>query len=271
MSTMGTKIFCPSCKSVQICRAIPTVELGEVSGQRFYFPRNDDLQWFRRARECQACCHRFLTAELQEEFVDELAKLRALVVKQGDEIAQLKEDLKAAEEKSNRKNPLQINADELRKQVPWLYGDVKVPYRAVYDIVARSAWWIKHPSSDQPVRAKRHADRLEFDGKLWRVEFGGNSFLPGLLIQRSRSIFVSHLNSVLEGNDLDESLLEEQIKTIATGCVSNHEGKLYNGSYPLQGEDMVFGTQSIDVQDVAQTLVGWSGIEAFSESVSNQF
>lgn len=270
MSALGTKIYCPSCESVKICRAISPTELGESSGQRYYLPSHDDLRWFRRGRECQTCFHLFLTAELEEEFIDELAKLRKLVMSQRDEIAHLKEELTMAGEGNNRKSQLQLKADELRKKVPWLYGSTKVPYAAVHDLVARSAWWIRHPSSDQPVRAKRHADRLDYDGEFWRVGFGGNSFLPELLIQRSRSVFTSHLNSVLEGNELNEDLLADQLKAIATRCVSNHEGELYNGSYPLQGEDMVFGTQSIDVHDIARTLVGWSGINSLSRSTYSE-
>ncbi len=72
----GTQMFCPGCKKIRVCRAIPTTELGEKAGQRWYRVWHDDIQWFRRGRECQHCGHQFLTSEVQEGFLDELVELR---------------------------------------------------------------------------------------------------------------------------------------------------------------------------------------------------
>jgi transcriptional regulator NrdR family protein len=155
MGTIGTQIFCPNCKSVRICRAVSTTELGKNSKQRVYVYGNDDLQLFRRGRECQSCFSQFLTAELEEKFVFELSTLRTQVASQLHEIAELKEELKVAREKCSNQNLLKTEADKLRGKVPWLYGNTEIPYNAIYEIVARSAWWIKNPSTGLPVRAKR--------------------------------------------------------------------------------------------------------------------
>lgn len=72
----GTSMHCPSCDGVQVCKAIPTTWLGKRTGQRWHRRDHRDVQWFRRGRECQRCGETFLTAELPEQFVDELVELR---------------------------------------------------------------------------------------------------------------------------------------------------------------------------------------------------
>jgi transcriptional regulator NrdR family protein len=76
MKDGGTKMYCPACDTIQVCRAIPTTSLGEASGQRWFSPEHDDLNWFRRGRECLECGETFITAEIRENFLDELMELR---------------------------------------------------------------------------------------------------------------------------------------------------------------------------------------------------
>lgn len=72
----GTSIHCPYCKKVTVCKAVPPSSLGEQSGQRWYKKNHQDVQWFRRGRTCLTCDKSFLTSELDEDFIDELCKLR---------------------------------------------------------------------------------------------------------------------------------------------------------------------------------------------------
>lgn len=72
----GTKKWCPDCKSVQVCTAVNPSSLGYKSGQRWYRRDHSDIQWFRRGLICQRCGKEWLTAELPEEFLDELVELR---------------------------------------------------------------------------------------------------------------------------------------------------------------------------------------------------
>ena len=76
VSQGGTQIWCPKCGKVTVCAAVNPSQLGEESGQRWYRTSHVDVNWFRRGRICQVCNHSFLTAELDEEFVDELVELR---------------------------------------------------------------------------------------------------------------------------------------------------------------------------------------------------
>lgn len=72
----GTQIYCPQCKCVRVCEAVSATQLGKPSGRRWYKTGHEDLQWFRRGRCCQICRKSFITAEVEENFLDELVELR---------------------------------------------------------------------------------------------------------------------------------------------------------------------------------------------------
>jgi hypothetical protein len=72
----GTQKWCPRCKSTQVCAAVNPSQLGWSSGQRWYKPEYDDIQWFRRGLICQNCENEWLTAEVEERFLTELVDLR---------------------------------------------------------------------------------------------------------------------------------------------------------------------------------------------------
>jgi len=57
-------------------RGRAAASFGVASNQRRYFRNHSDIQWFRRALICQKCGHQWLTAELPEEFLNELVQLR---------------------------------------------------------------------------------------------------------------------------------------------------------------------------------------------------
>ena len=73
----GTKMHCPNCKKIRVCMAIPPNELGYKSGQRWYKTSHPDINWFRRGRQCLSCKNRFVTSEINEDFIYELVELRA--------------------------------------------------------------------------------------------------------------------------------------------------------------------------------------------------
>jgi hypothetical protein len=89
----GTQLWCPECGKVTVCKAVSPSSLGFESGQRFYKTDHTDIQWFRRGRECLTCKEEFLTAELPEDFVDELVKLR-------DALSEIKENAESYSKES---------------------------------------------------------------------------------------------------------------------------------------------------------------------------
>ena len=72
----GTQKWCPGCEETRVCAAVNPSQLGERSGQRWYNVEHSDIQWFRRGLVCQYCGHEWLSAEVPEDFLDELVELR---------------------------------------------------------------------------------------------------------------------------------------------------------------------------------------------------
>lgn len=72
----GTQKWCPECGDIQVCAAVNPSQLGHESGQRWYKSEHSDIRWFRRGQICQSCGHEWLSAEVPEEFLDELVELR---------------------------------------------------------------------------------------------------------------------------------------------------------------------------------------------------
>lgn len=73
----GTDIYCPSCESIQTCKANTHV-LDELKGYRRQRRRYEDEQinLFERGRECLRCTGKFITAEIIEDYLLELLDLR---------------------------------------------------------------------------------------------------------------------------------------------------------------------------------------------------
>jgi len=68
-------MWCPGCQQETICAARNLSAHGLRGGQR---QRHEDqeINWFRRARECLSCGETYLTVELNEDYLDELIELR---------------------------------------------------------------------------------------------------------------------------------------------------------------------------------------------------
>ncbi len=155
MSKGGTKIFCPSCKSFNICKGLSPTTLGEPKAQRWYRTDHLDISWFRRARQCLTCENKFLTAEVDEMLLEELIKLR---------------------EKLGKKQ--QSVAEQIRVLRPWLIRTETVPLELAKEFVQKTAWWHTH-SSGNPVRAPKHSERIYKSIHGWSIDFGANTFLVG--------------------------------------------------------------------------------------------
>ena len=69
-------MYCPSCRTIRVCQSPSLSSIGESSGQRWRHTEHADLNWFRRARRCLTCGEEFITAELNEKYLDELVELR---------------------------------------------------------------------------------------------------------------------------------------------------------------------------------------------------
>jgi 5-methylcytosine-specific restriction endonuclease McrA len=72
-------MWCPSCKSIKTCKAVPGASVTYSPsdyGQRWSHEKHGDLHWFQRGRECLVCGNRFLTGEMNIDYLFELTELR---------------------------------------------------------------------------------------------------------------------------------------------------------------------------------------------------
>lgn len=70
----GTKKFCPSCKAIRVVEASKP-SLGD-SSQRWYMKEHPDIHLFRRGQQCQTCYRYWHSAEVDEDLIEELVRLR---------------------------------------------------------------------------------------------------------------------------------------------------------------------------------------------------
>ncbi len=108
----GTDMFCPSCKQVTTCKAVPAAQVTydpSDYGQRKYYTKHADINWFQRGRECLSCGHEFVTAEVDIEFLEELVELRgALSTIKANAEAYVKESSAASQSLSKLSESLSV-------------------------------------------------------------------------------------------------------------------------------------------------------------------
>ena len=72
-------MYCPGCKEITTCKAVPAAQVtfdARDYGQRKYYAKHDDINFFQRGRECLSCGHEFVSAEVDLNFLEELVELR---------------------------------------------------------------------------------------------------------------------------------------------------------------------------------------------------
>lgn len=104
-------MWCAHCKAVTVCEGLNPSALGQRSGQRWYKTQHEDVHFFRRGRRCLTCRNAFLSAEMREDFVEELVELR-------DALAAIKKDaeqyIKDSEKTSQSLDGLTTSLGKLR-------------------------------------------------------------------------------------------------------------------------------------------------------------
>lgn len=236
MAKQGTKIYCPICSGFSVCRALPPTKAGKPKDQRWYRTDHGDISWFRRARRCSKCESIFLTAEIDERLLDELIALRTKLTLKNRSIA-----------------------DRIRSERSWLVRIENVPLELAKEFIQRTAWWHTH-SSGSPVRAPKHSERIYQNHHGWVIDFGANSFLVGKAISRCSSAINNFLEKSANGELAQLSDLKESLKRHIRGAVANHNQDEYDGYYSLTGQHMMFGAQSIDIEDGANFIIRKSGV-----------
>lgn len=91
-------MWCPNCSKVRVCKAVavPAGLAGLRSGRRWQRKGHPDLHWFRRGRECMTCGRWFITAEIREDLLDELCRLRSVLSQIKNEAEQYRAESRRA-------------------------------------------------------------------------------------------------------------------------------------------------------------------------------
>jgi hypothetical protein len=75
----GTNMYCPGCDTITPCKAVPAAQVTYDSSdyaQRQQYTEHSDIQFFQRGRKCLECGHKFVSAEVNLGFLEELVELR---------------------------------------------------------------------------------------------------------------------------------------------------------------------------------------------------
>ena len=94
------------------------------------------------------------------------------------------------------------------------------------------------------------------------MEFGANNFLAGKAVERCRSIILESLESFEQGKPWSRAKLISKLKTAVAWSVANYNLDEHD-HYSVTGNDMMFGAQSIDVEDAPTFMMRESGISEF--------
>jgi hypothetical protein len=235
------QIHCSECGDFQRARSLRIPRsLGEGK-RKWYFVKEPDIAWFRRKRQCTKCGKEFLTGEVSEGLIEELLRLRQ-------------------RERKRKVSSYAKASRDVRSGRKWLKtaGD-DIPLELCRELVAGSAWWLTH-SSGSPVRARRHADRLEERYCGFCVEFGANSFAAGRVLAKARDYAATVYGLAAEGNLPSERTIRQRLRAIPSACVLNVNLDFYD-HYPTDGGELVFGAQAIDVNDCERILMRVTGLE----------
>jgi hypothetical protein len=230
-----TSLYCPNCKKIQKSPVVPLYKLKKPKGRRWRGVNYSDVQWFLRGRQCEFCKENFLTAELDYNLVEELLDLRERI--------------------ADKNKAIVVN---LRKKKSFLTRAETVPKELAIGIIRASAWWDTHPSG--PVKAPGHANNIYKSSLGWAVDFGANTFLVGLALERSIKLINRYLDEFSEGKLPKFDKLSEDLNFEIRGSVANYNGYEYKGYYPVNDGCMIFGGHSIMLNSATKYIIDQMGI-----------
>ncbi len=236
MATGGPNMWCPNCKKVTNCKAMPLYKFGKSSSRNWRINSNSDIIWFRRIRQCQECNESFTSAETEEALLSELFELRTRVASKNKE-----------------------SVSKALHNSPWLKGTDEIPRSLAAGLIQNSAWWLTH-SSGTPVRAPGHASNLKEGQRGWVIEFGANSFLVGLALKRCREEIIRNLELAENGKLPLLSDLKLAIRRHLRSSVANFEGYEYDSYYPETNGQLVFGAQAINLNDAVNFILNKASV-----------
>lgn len=198
-----------------------------------------------------------------------IAKAEDLVNSLQEKIAPILNEITCAEEQYW----YELRLEEMQKRIPKVRqtlrryirsaGERSIDEETARFFIRNSAWWLRHPSG-YAVRAPRHQDNVYGSDPDWKIDFGANTFLVGRAIQRCLNTVDFTLEKISTGELITLDNVRDTMFYNITGAVANYEGFEYEGYYSAieDNRDMVFGTQSIDIEDFIRCVMELTGFES---------
>ncbi len=161
-------------------------------------------------------------------------------------------------DKSEKEYWYKVQLEEMQKKIPRVYKNLRnfssigskhsIDEMTACYFIEKSAWWLKHPS--YPVRAPNHKNNVYGSNPDWRIDFGANTFLVGRAIQRCLDTIETAIKEISQGQKVTLASIENKMRDDIRSSIANFEGDEYHGYYSaLENNDIIFGTQSIDMKD----------------------
>jgi hypothetical protein len=212
-------------------------------------------------RACNALDAKLFEAELRRvEMRARFAKEERIRREAEEEAIRREVELLRLEEE--RLSLLRRRTSEVREELQKVCHNNSVDHAIASRFVADSTWWLTHRSG--PVRARRYRYNLAGSEGSWSVRYGANTFHVAYALQRCAARLEHWLDQKLAGEGVTVEGLQESLRRDVRGSVSNFRGDLYD-LYPVEGNDMKFGSISVDVADFVRCFLELTGLpERFS-------
>ena len=128
--------------------------------------------------------------------------------------------------------------------------------RTATHFIEKSIWWLTHTSG--PVRAPGHAKHIQYPKNMPILPLGANTFNVGQSLLRCRNIIQDFLkkNMSTPKHITKSSLPEirENLVVAIRSSVSNFQGQEYEQYSSMEGNEMIFGANAINVKDFIDYL-----------------
>jgi hypothetical protein len=137
---------------------------------------------------------------------------------------------------------------EVTERVQAMCPDGRIDWATAGKFVEASVWWLKQRWG--PARAPRHKYNLYGGDGNWKLDFGSNTFHVADAIKECTWRLKQWLDRIQSGDDVTVGELQEVLRWDIQCEVSNFRGDKYiNGYNHIEGDDMIFGSSSVDLGD----------------------
>ncbi|MEC4722770.1 phospholipase D-like domain-containing protein [Noviherbaspirillum sp. CPCC 100848] len=185
------------------------------------------------------------------------AEIRAA---EAERLETTKRELNRRNEKTRSRH---LAAKMARKIIDAQAPNGQISRELAQSFIRRSTFWHSH-SSGHIVSGRGHAKRVYGVAGDWKVDFGANSFLVGRAIRRCFRTVEEYIDKWEAGQPQDASETVRQLRRDVNGAVAGYDGVELSGYYSsLSGNDMMFGTTSIDIKFFVRVV-----LEGLPEEIS---